>query len=108
MLKPRQRRGEGEDGCTPLLRRWLALSRTWKGRRLETEVKEMTRCGLGGRKLNTWRTADRPSGLLGDPFSSYFPDQREELVLGRDRAGSLLCALGPVAAPLWALSAKTA
>lgn len=54
-------------------------------------------------KLNTRRAEDRLNGLLGDPFRSYFPDQGEELVLGRERAGRMLSAIGPVAGPLWAL-----
>lgn len=39
----------------------------------------------------------------GGPFRSYFPDQGEELGLGREWAGNMLCAIGQVADPLWAL-----
>ena len=67
--------------------------------------------GRGDNQAKVRRMEDEPSGnkrqtkwpSWGAPFKSHFPHQGEELGLGAEQTGSLLCALGPVAAPLWAL-----
>lgn len=56
---------------------------------------------VNGRRKEAECLGDRrqTNGLLGGgPLRSYFPDQGEELGLGSQRAGNMLCATGQAAA----------